>query len=69
MPDELTAALRPVFLEPRDDYWEIHDPTDVAMDDQRRYQLAPLATAERLETAVYCADCFPDAADDSDRER
>lgn len=26
MHDDLSKLLQPVFLEPRDDYWEIHDP-------------------------------------------
>lgn len=52
-------ALQPVFLEPRDDYWELHRPENVSVDHQRAYELAPLGTAEQLENAVYCEDCFP----------
>lgn len=59
------AALRPVFLEPRDDYWLIHAPDGLSIDDQREYRLAPKATADQLETAVYCENCFPRERRDS----
>ena len=58
--DPADHDLRPVFLEPRDDYWTIHLPDDVTVEDQRSYKLAPLETAELLENAVFCEDCFPD---------
>ena len=55
----LSEALHPVFLEPRDDYWEIHDPDRLSVDEQREYRLAPRGTAEQLKNAFYCEDCFP----------
>lgn len=62
MDDDLSEVLRPVFLEPRDEYWEIHDPEHVSVDEQREYRLAPLGTAEQLKNAFYCEDCFPHAS-------
>lgn len=67
MADSHSSALEPVFLEPRDDYWEIHRPANLDIDRQRRYQLAPRGTAEQLSNAVYCEDCFPRRAS-ADRE-
>lgn len=32
------SRLRPVFLEPRDDYWEIHDPEQLTVDDRRAFR-------------------------------
>jgi len=62
LPDDLRAAMRPVFLDPRDDYWEIHDPEDLTVDEQREYRLAPRGTADQLKNAFYCEDCFPRAS-------
>ncbi|MFB6142832.1 MAG: hypothetical protein ABEJ30_05760 [Halorientalis sp.] len=62
MDDDLAAALRPVFLEPRDNYWKIHRPDHRSMVDQQSNHLAPLATAEQLENAILCADCFTEAS-------
>lgn len=65
MPEDVTtseavrSALRPVFLEPRDDRWQIHRPEHVSADEQREYQLAAQATAEQLDNAIRCDDCFP----------
>ena len=59
MAEDLSEAMQPVFLEPRDDYWEIHSPGRLSLDEQREYRIAPKATAEQLETAFYCDDCFP----------
>lgn len=60
VPDNLSKVLEPVFLEPRDDYWEMHVPENVSMDDRRVYQLSPRASAKQLENVIYCEDCFPD---------
>lgn len=54
------GPFAPVFLEPRDDYWEAHVPDRVSVDDQREYQLVPLETAVQLKNAILCEDCFPD---------
>lgn len=62
MDDASAAAFGPVFLEPRDDYWEMHAPEHVSMDDQRAYHLVPRATADQLPNLVHCEDCFPAAA-------
>ena len=59
MTGELSEALQPVFLEPRDDYWEIHEPNHLSMAEQRAYRLVPRATAEQLKNIFYCEDCFP----------
>ncbi|WP_435320378.1 hypothetical protein [Haloarchaeobius sp. TZWSO28] len=64
-------ALKPVFLEPRDDYWEIHDADNVAVDNQREYTLVPFGTAQQLQNAFFCEDCFPHRAakEQDERER
>lgn len=59
MADALTESLRPVFLEPRDEYWEIHDPENLSLAQQRTYRLTPHGTAQQLKNAVYCENCFP----------
>ncbi|WP_267643185.1 hypothetical protein [Haloarchaeobius amylolyticus] len=63
-------ALKPVFLEPRDDYWEIHDADNVSVEHQREYELVPFETARQLKNAFFCEDCFPHraAAEDAERE-
>ena len=62
MPEDLTP-FSPVFLEARDDYWEVHVPERVSMDHQRAYEVVPFATAEQLENAILCEDCFPERRD------
>jgi len=54
------GPFSPVFLEPRDDYWEVHVPERVGVDDQREWKLVPLETAVQLKTAILCEDCFPE---------
>lgn len=51
--------FQPVFLEPRDERWAMHHPERVDWDDQQDYPLVAYATAEQLETAFVCEDCFP----------
>lgn len=59
MSRDRSGSLQPVFLEPRDDYWVMHRPADLSIDDQRSYPLVPRGTAEQLTNTVYCEDCFP----------
>jgi len=56
---DLGTLLEPVFLEPREDRWLMHRSRGLDAAQQETFKLVPRGTAEQLESAAYCGDCFP----------